>query len=173
VLRGSSRRLCLLALLVGVAALVPGAAAPAGIHTAAGFKPRPLFTTPGQAAYCYVDGATMVDARPRLFCWTPNDGYGIHLIHRGGRPYAGYYTRPSPIAHGYDSLVGWAPRAPMLGFGRSWALYCTRTSDSNSCREARRGRLTISCVSRRTGLTCRNTLGHGFWLGRYRGVRRF
>jgi hypothetical protein len=126
---GSSRRLRLAALLAGAAVLTPAAGAPAGVQVTSGFKPRPLFATPGLAAYCYVDGATQADARPRLFCWTPDDGYGIHLVHRGGRPYASY--------------------------------------------SGGRGRLTMRCISRRTGLTCRNTLGHGFWLGRFRGVRRF
>lgn len=153
--------------------LAPVAGAPAGIRAATGFKPRPLFATPGRATYCYVDGASQADARPRLFCWTPNDGYSIHVVHRGGRPFASYYTRPSPIAHAYDSLVGWGPRAPVLGFGRARLLRRTRTSNFNSCRAGGGGRLTIMCFSRRTGLTCRNTLGHGFWLGRYRGVRRF
>jgi hypothetical protein len=30
---------------------------------------------------------------------------------------------------------------------------------------------TLSCFSRRSGLTCENVAGHGFWLGRYHGYR--
>lgn len=29
------------------------------------------------------------------------------------------------------------------------------------------------CASRSTGLTCSNQVGHGWWLGRYRGYRIF
>jgi len=29
------------------------------------------------------------------------------------------------------------------------------------------------CTSRRTGLLCWNRVGHGWWLGRYRGYRTF
>jgi hypothetical protein len=29
------------------------------------------------------------------------------------------------------------------------------------------------CISRRTGLTCVNRAGHGWWLGRVRGYRLF
>jgi hypothetical protein len=60
----------------------------------------------------------------------------------------------------------------VLGFGRAWLLRM-RTSSNRSCRASGPGKLTITCWSRRDGLTCRNTLGHGFWLGRLRGVRRF
>ena len=87
-----------------------------------GFKPRPLFATPGKAAYCYVDGANLASTRPLVFCWTPNDGYGVRLAYGGGKPTALYYDRPSPIVHSYDSLVGWAPRAPVLAFGQTWRL---------------------------------------------------
>jgi hypothetical protein len=41
-------------------------------------------------------------------------------------------------------------RAPILAYGRTWTL-------------AR-----LSCVSRATGLTCRNRDGHGFFLSRER-----
>jgi hypothetical protein len=53
---------------------------------------------------------------------------------------------------GYHDVVG-----RVLSFGRHWHI---------------RG-LGFWCTSRRTGLTCWNRGGHGWWLGRYRGYRFF
>jgi len=44
-------------------------------------------------------------------------------------------------------------KAPVLGYGSSW-----------------RGR-GVTCTSRRTGLTCRNRSGHGFFMSRVRSYR--
>lgn len=34
-------------------------------------------------------------------------------------------------------------------------------------------KLDYTCLSQRTGLTCKNRTGHGWWLGRFRGYRIF
>lgn len=121
-----------------------------------------------------MDAANVESLRPRLFCWRPDDGYGVHLVYGGGRPRASTYDEDSPLATGYDSLVGWAPRAPVLGFGHTWRLRCLDRSDYSTCRaNGRTGRVAQTCVSRTSGLTCVNTGRHGFRLGRNRGARRW
>jgi hypothetical protein len=48
----------------------------------------------------------------------------------------------------------------MLRFGNRWT-------------EWQALRLQYTCTSLRTGLTCKNRSGHGWWLGRYKGYRIF
>jgi hypothetical protein len=80
-----------------------------------------------------------------LICWTPNDGFTVSM---GPRGRAGKtYIRNN---RGYHDVVG-----RTLRFGQRWAS------------------VGFYCVSRRTGLTCTNRVGHGWWLGRYRGYRIF
>jgi hypothetical protein len=78
-----------------------------------------------------------------LICWTPNDGFTVSM-RVGGRASKKYW-RPN---RGYHDSVG-----RTLRFGQRWASIGFR------------------CASRRTGLTCTNRVGHGWWLGRYRGYR--
>src|SRR5690348_17291368 len=80
-----------------------------------------------------------------LICWTPDDGYTVAM-----RP----QTRPESEYNRFNRRL-YQDRAPVLRFGRSRRLFGYR------------------CTSRRTGLTCRNRAGHGWWLGRYHGVRLF
>jgi hypothetical protein len=80
-----------------------------------------------------------------LICWTPNDGFTVAMGARS-RPGKSY----NPNNRGYHDAVG-----RTLRFGQRWA------------------RVGFYCVSRRTGLTCTNRVGHGWWLGRYRGYRLF
>lgn len=102
------------------------------------------FRTPGKAAYC---GVTHGEPPYGLICWTPNDGFTIAMRERGRA--AGRYDRHNVA---YYDFVG-----RVLGFGHHWHM---------------RG-LGFWCTSRRTGLTCWNKVGHGWWLGRYRGYRIF
>jgi hypothetical protein len=90
-------------------------------------------------------GITHGEAPYGLICWTPNDGFTVSMRARS-RAYKEYH-RPN---RGYHDVVG-----QTLGFGQKWASVGFR------------------CVSRRTGLTCINRVGHGWWLGRYRGYRLF
>jgi hypothetical protein len=101
------------------------------------------FRTPGSAAYC---GLTEGEGAPGLICWTPNDGFSI-AMGRHGR-----------VTHDYNGLdKGYhEPTAPVLAFGRAWSLPHW-----------------FRCVSRATGLTCTNDARHGWWLGRYKGMRTF
>lgn len=101
------------------------------------------FQTPGGAAYC---GWSEGEPPEALICWTPNDGYTIGMFD-WGRPTRGTYERNN---RGYEE-----PYAPMLRFGRTIRWGVTR------------------CASRSTGLTCTNGDGHGWWLGRYHGLKRF
>jgi hypothetical protein len=142
-------------------------------HAKAGFRPHAHFGTPARAAYCTVDEQTAEDFRPKLFCWRPNDGYGVTLRYRGHKPTARYYDRPSPIVHSYDTLVGWRPRAYTLRFGRRWVLRCTDATRASTCRSSGSGVVAFTCISRTSGLTCANQLRHGFWLGPVHGGRRF
>jgi hypothetical protein len=98
--------------------------------------------TPGGAAYC---GVTEGEPPVALICWTPNDGFTVAMRERG-RATKQYNT--SNV--GFHDVVG-----RVLGFGQHWHI---------------RG-LGFWCSSHRTGLTCWNRVGHGWWLGRYRGYR--
>jgi hypothetical protein len=82
-----------------------------------------------------------------LYCWTPNDGFSVYTT-----AYGRVKKRYARENHDYVDN-----RAPLLRFGYRW----------------RDGRGRFSCVSRSTGLTCRNARGHGWWLGRYVGYRTF
>ena len=80
-----------------------------------------------------------------LICWTPNDGFTLAM---------GVHSR---VSHAYDRMNrGYNEPVRTLRFGQTWRV-------SGSWR----------CTSRRTGLTCVNHAGHGWWLGRYRGYRTF
>jgi hypothetical protein len=107
------------------------------------------FRTPGKAAYCdYVPVGEVIEGgvpnpKASLQCWTPNDGFWT------------YMTRASVVKQGYSEQFQGYPPAGVLRFGHKWRV----------------GGFT--CNSRRTGLTCKNRHGHGWWLGRYVGYRVF
>ena len=109
------------------------------------------FRTPSRGAYCdYVPRGEIIEGgieNPRVsfLCWTPNDGFVVNT-HATGRVSKGYATQ---------RLRAFWPVEQVLDFGERWAMPGIR------------------CVSRRSGLTCRNDAGHGFWLGRFRGYRVF
>jgi hypothetical protein len=110
------------------------------------------FRTPARAAYCdYVPVGETIEGgvpnpRADFYCWTPNDGFYVDM-HPSGRVRKGYG----------DQTKGAYPRHTdqVLGFGERWSQPGFR------------------CLSRRSGLTCRNARGHGWWLGRFRGYRIF
>ena len=137
-----------------------------------GVKPRPLFGTPGKAAYCYTDVAGSEDDRAELFCWTPDDGWWASIEWNGRRARSGIYDTFPRIVHRVTKLKGYAPAAPrVLRFGEHWRLRCHDPGDFRTCKG--QGVTVFTCVSARTGLTCRNVAMHGFWIGRYRGYRLF
>jgi len=125
-----------------------------------------FFVTPGNAAYCYL-GQNMAPENPILGCWTPNDGFQASVAYDTNRGYAGYSARAIFKGHtpsGYKRL----------GFGKTFRWRCldVDASFATDC-SPHRGTVVFACTSRRTGLTCRNRDGQGFWLGRYRGYRTF
>jgi hypothetical protein len=134
---------------------VAGVAVVALWSAAAGYA-RPDFRTPGKAAYCdlypgkQIQGGvegSFTEGPPgsaAIECWTPNDGFRVRMSNRGSVPPHEYWP----------DYRGFTPRTKhLLGFGDSVAL------------------AGIRCVSRRSGLTCTNRSGHGWWIGRYRGYR--
>lgn len=147
------------------------AAPVAGAATYPGVKPRPAFATPGQAAYCAVEQAGLEDTRAELRCWNPRNGLWLTITWSGTRADKGAATTFPQIAHGLTKLQGYRPAAPVLGYGRRWRLRCAEPGDVATCRG--RGVVAFTCTSLRSGLTCRNAAGHGFWLGRPRGSRVF
>ncbi len=155
--------------LMLVSALV---AVPATASTKRGVLPKPLFGTPGTAAYCYVTPESPVDLRPVLLCWTPNDGWSAAIGWSGRRAFTRYYTKPPAIVHDLGVLKGYTPRARLLSFGQRWSYRCGDPKDIETC-DGRQGRTAFTCASRSTGLTCTNAAKHGFWIGRYRGYRLF
>ena len=101
------------------------------------------FRTPHKAAYC---GVSEGEPPLSLICWRPSDGLTLSMT-RAGFP----RRRLAALNRGYHATDG-----QILLFGKVWQLpgYW-------------------KCVSRATGLTCTNTTGHGWWLGRMRGSRLF
>jgi hypothetical protein len=135
-------------------------------------RPEPLFKTPGNAAYCSLTSVSLEDYGPRLFCWTPNDGWGIDIAWKERRARPDDYSGPPHFVHDYGFLKNWKPQALLLPFGDTWILRCARISDGATCSSGRQiGRIAFRCWSKSTGLTCTNAVGHGFWIGRYRGYR--
>lgn len=102
------------------------------------------FVTPRRAAYC---GTTHGEGAPYLICWTPNDGFTVSMSPRGRSSKS--YDRSNRGHH--DPAPG-----RVLRLGRSMTL-------AGGYR----------CTSRRTGLTCRNRAGRGWWLGRFTGYQLF
>src|SRR5258708_24717085 len=89
--------LCAAAVLafgVAVSGRGPAQSAYPGVH------PKPLFATPGQAAYCSVQASSQDDLSPALFCWTPNDGFAVMTGWNAAEVATAYYTKPPAIVHG-------------------------------------------------------------------------
>ncbi len=103
----------ILGILLAVSAVCVGIGAAAEFP---GVKPRPLFTTPGAAAYCYTDVAGYEDSRAKLFCWTPNDGWWVSIEWNGRRARKGVYDTHPQIVHGMAKLKGYTPQARLLRF---------------------------------------------------------
>jgi hypothetical protein len=133
-------------------------AAPAA---AADYNIQPSFSTPGAAVICWEDHHEI-----ELACFTPNDRFWIYMYPTGRVPRDGDEHRYSgaPVknpAYGtwrrsdFDLKAG-----PVLPFGHRWTEWQALKVD-------------YTCVSSRTGLTCKNRSGHGWWLGRYKGYRIF
>ena len=113
------------------------------------------FHTPGKAVECVVP-FSYVSGPPPFICWTPNDGFTVRMTPRGRVQKR--YDRGNRGYHDY-----FAARV-LLGFGREWSF----GPDGRGI-----GPIDYRCSSRRTGLTCRNRAGHGWWLGRFRGYKIF
>jgi len=156
---------------LGFVAVSAGAALGASAATYPGVKPKPVFATPGKAAYCYTKVAGYEDTRAKLVCWTPNDGWWVSIEWNGRRPRTGVSDTFPQVVHGVTKLKGYKPAARVLEFGRHWRLSCDNPGNYATCK--RSGVTAFTCASLRTGLTCRNAVGHGFWIGRFRGYRLF
>lgn len=155
--------ICLLTLL----------APPASAARRPGFLPHPLFATPGNAAYCYVDQTGRQDARPSLFCWTPNDGWGVEIPWNGRRAQAAYHNHRPRFAEDFGDLRGYTPRARILSYGARWFYRCADPARQVTCHVGGRGAIAFTCVSSPGGLTCTNAARHGWLIGRYGGRRLF
>jgi hypothetical protein len=81
---------------------------------------------------------------PGLVCWRPRDGITVYMLPRGRAE-----RDVNPRNRGLHGV------ARVLRFGQAYRAWG------------------YVCVSRRAGLTCKNRAGHGWWLGRERGVRVF
>jgi hypothetical protein len=126
-----------------------------------------LFRTPGNAAFCFLYPGGMEPMNRALGCWTPNDGFTVSVAYDEALPplYRKQYVRSSRgrvPARGY----------PTLHFDQTFRVRCYPVGSSyRRCLHG--GHVTFKCTSRRSGLTCTNRDGRGFWLGRYVGYRIF
>jgi hypothetical protein len=116
----------------------------------------PDFQTPRKTFYCEVPGVTQ--RLSHLVCWRSRNGFTIYLHPRGGTK-----TAWNGTLKGTYMVAG-----GVLRFGQQWWW---KESESGFG-TAPRG-LFYWCFNRTTGLTCTNRAGHGFWLGRQRGVWLF
>jgi hypothetical protein len=122
----------------------------------------PLFRTP-LGAYCGI--LLSFGEKETLLCWTPRDGLALSIDHsQRGR---GSWGRD-------EQLKGHRPGGfPVLPAGREFAWRCRKiTAPSAEC-STTQGRTVFTCSTRADGLTCRNRLGHGFWVGRERSFDVF
>jgi hypothetical protein len=113
------------------------------LPTGAEATPLSAFHTPKWAAACFVTGpAEGRLSAGSLVCVRPRDGFTITIGSRGDPEWR--YER---WARGFrDPFTA----ARLLRFDQHWAV-----------------RPFWHCVSRRTGVTCWNEVGHGWRLGRY------
>lgn len=124
-------------------------------------KLQPDFYTPGYAVYCYEDYHEI-----QLMCVTPNDGFTVYMFPTGRVPKTGDIhpftgsplTNPQYLMKGLKDVNRSA--GGLLRFGYRW-------------NEWQALKMQYSCLSQKTGLTCRNRSGHGWWIGRFRGYRIF
>ena len=101
--------------------------------------------SPAHAYFKTPKGAVSCFYEGSIYCWRPNDGFTVQMTYRG-----------YPTKHYSTANVGERPKGyPLLRYGKTFRV----------------GKL--RCTSRRTGLTCKNRRGHGWWLGRYVGYRLF
>jgi hypothetical protein len=102
------------------------------------------FVTPARATYC---GVSEGEPPVQLLCWRPSDGASFKMTARGAA------TKRFLVAN-----RGYFDPAPgrRLRYGETW-----------------RSPLGWKCLSRRSGLTCTNRTGHGWWIGPRRGSRLF
>ena len=123
----------------------------------------PTFFTPGKLALCKLD-SNIAGVKPftaYLNCWRPSDGFTVTLGPRK-RPLFG----PLRANKGLESFT---MKRWLLPYGARW--WGNRAGEHG--RGPGRVGVLYRCTSRSKGLTCRNTSGHGFWLGRIRGHRVF
>ena len=135
-----------------------------------GVKPKPLFGTPQQAAYCDTEEINQDDWSVSLSCWTPNDGWAASIKWNGRSTATSVVDTYPQIVHGITKLKGYTPAAHVLRFGERWRQRCTNPGQASTCHG--HGVPVFSCSSANTGLTCQNAVGHGLWIGRFRGYRR-
>jgi hypothetical protein len=145
--------------------LTTGVLALALVGAAGGALPKvqPDFYTPGYAAYCYE-----TYHEEALTCVTPNDGFSVYMFPIGRVPRTGdidiatgnRVTNPEYRQEGKGLRNVNRATGGLLRFGYRW----------NEWQDLR---VQYSCVSQKTGLTCRNRSGHGWWIGRFRGFRIF
>jgi hypothetical protein len=145
------RRLCAAVAVTAAAALALSGEALAVPH----------FQTPGKDFYCEVAEAHEAPPGyvPHLVCWRSRNGFTVFLYPRGGAERRGNLR----ALKGTYMVAG-----RVLRFGQQWWWKKWESGIGT----APRG-LYYWCFNRTTGLTCANRVGHGFWLGRHRGVWLF
>ncbi len=155
-------------LLAPVCLLTLSLLLPASVLAKNPSAPVPLFRTPGGAAYCVLGTGGLEPENPVLRCWTPNDGFTVSVAF--DEPSANAFWRKAYRG----ANRGRTPRGyRLLRYGHTRRVYCDVSGKSVDNCLGGGSDVAFTCTSRRSGLTCRNRVGRGFWLGRYVGYRLF
>jgi len=129
------------------------------------------FHTPEKAAFCKYVIPMGFPGPTGLECWTPNDGFTVWMRPNGIAQKAYVKENRLRYATAYRRLTfrqnWWG--SDLNGGGASYDLEGRYREGTGSPR----GTVQFVCKRRRTGLTCTNRAGHGWWLGRFRGYRIF
>ena len=150
---------------IAAVAIVGSASAARTSHSVASFY------TPEKAAFCKYVIPMGFPGPTGLECWTPNDGFTV-------------WMRPNGIArkaYVKENRLRYATAYRRLTFAQNWWGSDLNSGGASYDLEDRyregtgspRGTVQFVCKSRRTGLTCTNRAGRGWWLGRFKGYRIF
>jgi len=144
--------------------------------TASSHPSLSVFFTPGRTATCTFHGYRVAFGdTPSLVCdgwqWQQRVRVTVTLSARGKPRLLRRNPYSVSLGEGSFYIPPGTVRGPRwrFGFGEEW----WGNEGGEEGTRGSRGRVLFRCNSRYSGLTCRSSSGHGFWLGRTHGYRVF